>query len=202
LKWAVTSKFHDYLYDNKFIVLTDNNPMRYFLENAKLHATGHRWIAALGAYHFTIKYWTGKSNQDAYGLSRMPQTDDIHEVSTDSIKALCQSHSFNPCVTSLSLTVESLSGIELYEDIVARGWRRIHSQDGLLNLFVRAITVSKKPLVSKVGTCISNILLREFNKLVIKCGVLYRRIQSKDDHVFQLVIPKQFYNTCIKRCSR
>ena len=27
LKWAVTEKYHDYLYGNTFIVLTDNNPL-------------------------------------------------------------------------------------------------------------------------------------------------------------------------------
>jgi len=26
LKWAVTEKYHDYLYGNTFTVLTDNNP--------------------------------------------------------------------------------------------------------------------------------------------------------------------------------
>ncbi len=29
LKWAVTEKYNDYLYGNKFTVLTDNNPLTY-----------------------------------------------------------------------------------------------------------------------------------------------------------------------------
>ena len=45
LKWAVTDKFHDYLYGNKFQVRTDNNPLTYVLTTAKLDATGHRWLA-------------------------------------------------------------------------------------------------------------------------------------------------------------
>jgi len=76
LKWAVTSKFHDYLYGTKFVVFTDNNPMTYVMEKAKLDATAHRWVAALGAYEFDIKYRSGKSNADADGLSRMPQPED------------------------------------------------------------------------------------------------------------------------------
>ena len=43
LKWAVTDKFHDYLYGNTFTVCTDNNPLTYVLSSAKLDATGHRW---------------------------------------------------------------------------------------------------------------------------------------------------------------
>lgn len=50
LKWAVTEKFHDYLYGNQFTVVTDNKPLTYVLSSAKLDATGHRWLAALGTY--------------------------------------------------------------------------------------------------------------------------------------------------------
>ena len=46
LKWAVTEKFHDYLYGNQFTIVTDNNPLTYVLSSAKLDATGHRWLAA------------------------------------------------------------------------------------------------------------------------------------------------------------
>ena len=35
LKWAVTEKFHEYLYGNKFSVVTDNNPLIYVLKKCK-----------------------------------------------------------------------------------------------------------------------------------------------------------------------
>jgi hypothetical protein len=69
LKWAVTSKFHDYLYGSSFVVYTDNNPMTYVLEKAKLDAASHRWVAALSAYHFRIKYRPGNAIADADGFS-------------------------------------------------------------------------------------------------------------------------------------
>ena len=59
LKWAITKKFHDYLYGNEFTVYTDNNPLTYVLTTAKLDATGQRWIAALGMYNFKILYRNG-----------------------------------------------------------------------------------------------------------------------------------------------
>ena len=40
LKWAITDKFHEYLYGAKFQVFTDNNPLTYVLTTAKLDATG------------------------------------------------------------------------------------------------------------------------------------------------------------------
>ncbi|MCG7876441.1 MAG: pol polyprotein, partial [Candidatus Thiodiazotropha endolucinida] len=73
LKWSVTDKFHDYLYGNQFEVITDNNPLTYVLTSAKLDATGHRWLAALGSFNFKLSYRSGKSNGDADGLSRRPQ---------------------------------------------------------------------------------------------------------------------------------
>ena len=42
LKWAVTERYHDYLYGNTCTVLTDNNPLTYVLTSAKLDTTGHR----------------------------------------------------------------------------------------------------------------------------------------------------------------
>ena len=43
LKWAVTDKFHEYLYSSEFQVYTDNNPLTYVLTTAKLaRAPGRR----------------------------------------------------------------------------------------------------------------------------------------------------------------
>ncbi len=60
LKWAVTEKFLDYLYGQKFTVCTDNNPLTYVLTSAKLDAAGHRWLAALSSFDFDITYRPGK----------------------------------------------------------------------------------------------------------------------------------------------
>ena len=72
LKWAATKRFHEYLYGNDFTVYTDNNPLMYILTTAKLDATGHRWVAALATYNFTLNYQPGKANIDADALSRIP----------------------------------------------------------------------------------------------------------------------------------
>ena len=69
LKWSVCHKFHEYLYGNKFQVLTDNNPLTYVLTSAKLDATGHHWLAELSLYDFSLKYQPGLKNADADGLS-------------------------------------------------------------------------------------------------------------------------------------
>ena len=82
LKWAVTDKFHDYLYGAQFEVVTDNNPLTYVLSTAKLDATGHRWVAALANYNFPITYRSGRLNQDADGLSRQFEGSEPEQLST------------------------------------------------------------------------------------------------------------------------
>ena len=54
LKWAVTDRFHEYLYGSQFDVYTDNNPLTYILTSAKLDATGQRWVASMANYDFRI----------------------------------------------------------------------------------------------------------------------------------------------------
>ena len=56
-------------------VYTDNNPLTYVSISAKLDATGHRWLAALGSYDFKLMYRSDKSNADADGLFRHPPQD-------------------------------------------------------------------------------------------------------------------------------
>ena len=56
LKWAITVMFHEYLYGSEFQVYTDNNHLTCVLTTAKLAVTGHRWVAALSNYTFSIIY--------------------------------------------------------------------------------------------------------------------------------------------------
>ena len=73
LKWSVTEKFHDYLYGNRFLVLTDNNPLTYLLTTAKLDSTGHRWRADLQLYNLSVRYRLVRTNVDADLLYRLPK---------------------------------------------------------------------------------------------------------------------------------
>ena len=72
LKWAITDRFHEYLYGGEFDVFTDNNLLTYILTTAKLDATGQRWVAALSIYNLQIYYRSGKTNANADALSRIP----------------------------------------------------------------------------------------------------------------------------------
>ena len=114
LKWAISEKFNDYLYGHHFTVYTDNNPLTYILTSAKLDAPGHRWLAALAQYDFSIFYRPGSGNADADALSRLPglqsQLDEFETctISLESVKAVCQLTSGTPLVESLCMASDVL----------------------------------------------------------------------------------------------
>ena len=69
-------QFHEYLTPygknkNEFVVRTDNNPLTYIFSSAHLDAAGHRWVASLADYNFSLKYQKSKDNTVADFLSHM-----------------------------------------------------------------------------------------------------------------------------------
>ena len=69
-------QFHEYLTpygknENKFVVHTDNNPLTYIFSSAHLNAAGHRWVASLADYNFSLEYQRGKDNTVVDFLSHM-----------------------------------------------------------------------------------------------------------------------------------
>ena len=71
LNWAITNKFHEYLYKGNFKVYMDNNLLTYILTSAKLDATEQCWVAALALYNFKLFYRSGRSNANADRLSQI-----------------------------------------------------------------------------------------------------------------------------------
>ena len=203
LKWAVTTKFHDYLYGNDFVVYTDNNPLTYVLTSAKLDATGHRWIAALSNYNFRILYRSGKQNADADGLSRIPvnkhhqEDDDYEELSPDVIKALCKQPD-SRYLDSICMSAQVLDAVEMVNDTTSINWRTQQMNDDVIRLFLRGVTNKKKPDATACPSNEAKTLRKEFNRLVVRRGVLYRRLTEDDDEKFQLVLPKDFRSTALQ----
>ena len=89
LKWAITDKFHKYLYYSQFQVYADNNPLTYVSGMAKLDAAGHRWVAALSNNTFSIIYKLGKGHKDADALSHIKWPEAV-ELNLQTVHAVCE----------------------------------------------------------------------------------------------------------------
>lgn len=218
LKWAVVDKFHDYLYGAKFVVRTDNNPLTYVLTTAKLNATGHRWLAALSTYSFTLQYRPGSSNIDADSLSRNPHSSDDSEwqsMPPEGVKALCKQitcgrlpggspHYAKPLGVSPEAIPECYvfpTRLELgcLSQISRRDLIQAQNTDSVIAPVKQLIGGGKPVVPDKSVDPGAMWLQREANKLVIMDELLYRKIERQSGtEVHQLVLPKEYVSMILR----
>lgn len=204
LKWAVTDKFHDYLYGATFEVVTDNNPLTYVTTTAKLDATVQRWVASLANYNFTPRYRAGKNNADADGLSRIPRNDQPHQQSLIQVLATSASATVeeNPLVFSV-VDPTTLPEVEMDDfvppdDLVlsnalsSKDWKIAQLQDPVLSQIHRLVKDGAKLPVKRDFEGVSPLdkFRRDWDKLVLKDGVLYHRGHFCGKDYLQLVLPE------------
>lgn len=72
LKWDGVDNLRNYLYGARFVVNFNINRLTYILTMAKQDAMGHRWLASLSGFHFSLKYLPGVRDREADTLSRRP----------------------------------------------------------------------------------------------------------------------------------
>jgi hypothetical protein len=189
LKWSITKRFSDYLhYGPGFDVYTDNNPLTYVLTTAKLNAVGLRWVNELADYHFTIHYKRGKENTDADYLSRRSSniaelkaacTERIGQDSLRSVWSNCVVVERRPAVCG-KVSVEQVTlDAKSDADVVVvpkEGLREKQLADDVIGPVLRAVETGSRPKRrewSGLGRG-SRILMKSFNKLVIRNNVLMR----------------------------
>jgi len=122
LKWAVCDKFSDYLCQNHFLVLTDNNPLTYVRSTAKLDAVGRRWASELAKFSFSIQYRAEVKNADADAMSRYPYerlTDDQDQeqvrIDDQTVKAICTAMQVHIPVIDI-LPMAAINIVEIAEE--------------------------------------------------------------------------------------
>ena len=67
------------------------------MTTAKLDATGHRWIASLANYIFSLHYKSGKTNVEADALSCIDHDDHITQnyIDAETVKAIANAVQFH-----------------------------------------------------------------------------------------------------------
>ena len=202
-KWAVTSKFRHYLYGNPFVVFTDHNLLAYITTTAKLDAIGHRWLAELSVYDFSIFYKPGARNKDADGLSRRPHPETERDkctrrISRDIFKEICtlitDSDEFSGVAENLAIPPKAISLVTQASTTNNINWPTEQRKDPTLN---RVIQVVEKDHVltqrqRRQESRDVRKLLAYQPVLVIRDGVLFKRSQNGESFSYRLVVPTQW----------
>ena len=192
MKWAITDKFHDLLYGHRFSVITDNNPLTYVLTSAKLDATGQRWVSELASYDFDIMYRPGKKNTDADTLSRLPR-EDYKTISAEVVKAIGKGKETYSIVETISMNIQVVEQVPDFEedldDRKYQKWRKAQREDNHIYTVMRRM--SEDDMACKADDDREvKLLMKEEKKLLLRRGVLYRKIDDNGTECFQLVLPK------------
>ena len=220
LKWAVCEKFHEYLYgSNTFEVYTDNNPLTYVLTSAKLDACGHRLVAKLANYNFTIKYKCGLSNVEADALSRISWPDVLTDNEDLDVDLDCMdTHVVNAILTSSrskSSLIESVScsskiippELSLDSDSSSNiNWMKEQRADPNLTVIIKLIEsgqLQKRKLHGKDSPEVKSLLrIRKSLKLVK--DILYRKTYTDNSSskklLWQLIVPKAYRSRALAGC--
>jgi hypothetical protein len=77
------AKFRQYLVSARFVVKSDHNGLKYFLEQKDLNERQQKWVSRIQAYDFDIEFVKGKNNVVADALSKRPSLYAMTDVSVD-----------------------------------------------------------------------------------------------------------------------
>ena len=207
LKWAVTERFHEYLYGGVFEVFTDNNPLTYVLTTAKLDAAGQRWVAALANYNFSIKYRSGKANVDADSLSRIPWQ--MEEIQQFVLPVIQMNLMVGETRSDMTFDIPPIEPIELqalnvsYEFKLSRkDWSFEQGADDVIGEVLKLLVSGRSYQIKKEDNRDFKILWKMRKQLVLEDGLLYRKFYSTrlGENIFQFVMPSKFRKKALSIC--
>ena len=182
------------------------------LTSARLNATGHRWVAELSDFNFTVKYRPGTANRDADALSRMPMEQYIseckEEVEPEWIKATVEA--MNAQRQGEAVWLAALSsrpkGVKRMMDdnvtlqvqpITPKELYQAQREDPAIGKVIEHKQSGKQPILQDRQRAPPDFrsLLREWKKLDVgEDGILRRRSGSN----VQLVLPQKFHRTVFR----
>ena len=186
-------------------MFTDNNPLTYILTTAKLDATGHRWVAALSNYTFSISYKPGRNITDADALSRI-QWPEAVDISSQTVHAVCEGvqvpHGKIETLCHEDQAVGVLSQDNMPSGMTSLEWSQAQIQDPAICQIIQAIQNKSLDTLKIKQDMRSDLkaFLRISKQFKLKQGILYRKSQVNDRAKLQLVLPPSLRQKAMAGC--
>ena len=198
LKWAVTDRFHEYLYGATFKVFTDNNPLTYILSTTELDAMGHRWMASLGPYNFKLYYKPGKLNIDVDSLSRINwhTVDPIQVRATMDLAQVDRTVVLDPEIKVQQSVECSFPSKSLQLNLEIQKWKRRQEEDPEISKILDMIQQETWSFYkyTRLDDEAMKCYVKVRNDLETENELLYHRIRLKDqeEDTYQFVVPRKY----------
>ncbi|KAK3106610.1 hypothetical protein FSP39_023509 [Pinctada imbricata] len=202
--------FHSYLYGQEVLLRTDNSAVSW-MKNLK-RPTGQtaRWLEELGTYNLQVIHRPGKSHSNADALSRRPckscerqesiNQEAIIQESVEEEKSDIQ----EPKCDTVRVTSEEMNTSR--NQAILEGWdpmslRQKQLEDENIQPIISAFDdTGTRPPWDKVssGSSILKTLWRQWDRLELIEGVLYRIFHEEDKTSKQIIVPKDLHGNVIK----
>ena len=235
LKWAVTEQFHKYLSPygknrNEFVVRTDNNPLTYIFSSTCLNAAGHRWVANLADYNFSLEYQRGKDNTVADFLSqmedRLPEeesNEQIAKIPEEGVRAVLDNARIPIMDRVEAAPIRAEAGLDLSpaqaclaETLMAcpaqmttlhvTNLKQAQKDDPTLNTVVKNLRSPLNQFKDGLKHVLDQKSIRAFVKarenLTMKNGLLYHKLRLKatGEDMWHFVVPKTHRSVALGGC--
>ena len=112
------TKFRKYLVGAKFLVHTDHNRLRYFLEQQDLNERQQKWVSKVQAFDFDIEYVKGKNNVVVEAFSKKPAICLLTQISADWKAHLLVEYSKNTFACELMDGIAKDDWYKVVDDII------------------------------------------------------------------------------------
>ena len=235
LKWAVTEQFHEYLSPygknrNEFVIQMDNNPLTFIFSSADLNTAGHRWVANLADYNFSLEYQRGKDNTVADFLSRMEDrlpeqevNEQIAKIPQEGVQAVLDNARTPIMERGEAAQIRAEAGLDLplaqsclaetlttcpaqMTTLHVTDWKQAQKDDPVLYAILKNLRSPLGQFKDALKHVLDQKSIRAFVKarenLTMKNGLLYHKLHLKatGEDVWHFVVPKTHCSVALDGC--
>ena len=210
---------------NEFVVHTDNNPLTYIFSSAHLDAAGHRWVASLANYNFSLEDQKGKDNTVADFISHMENRLPKEQVEgalrrvkipAPGVKAMLDNADTliaeradmgNDVPPIRACLAETLSACPVkYTTLQVVDWKKAQRKDPALNTLVKNLRSCKEHFMRAMCKVLNPKAAQAYEKqrdgLVLKNGLLYHKthLTKTDEDLWCFIVPKSHQGIALDGC--